>query len=135
MALVTKEEVEDRANRTFEGAAITQVEALIVDVSAEINEVADKTWTTSDVPATVVPIAVRAVMRGVDNPHGLESETIGAYTWRDSGDSQTGIYLTRLERKKVRRAAGKLGVSDADLESWLPAPDDPNVSTTESLTL
>ena len=110
------------------GSEITRVGALLTDASALIIDVADMTtaWTEATLPGTVLSVLCEVVRRAFDNPAGLQSETIGDYTWRGkpSGESSS-VYLTTDERRTVRRAAGRLGIGTVTLSSDLPlAPVD-----------
>lgn len=71
------------------------------------------------IPAVIPIVCVEAVRRAYDNPQGLVGETVGNYTWRGSGGSGA-VYLTPTELRKVRRAAGKLGVGSISLSHDLP---------------
>lgn len=74
------------------------------------------------VPDVVVAVCCEAVRRAYDNPQGLTGETIGNYSWRSyRGTAGEGsLYLTPGELRLVRKAAGKLGVSSANLSNDLP---------------
>lgn len=91
--------------------------AAIIDASALVRSVANgKTWVNDaqalvDVPAIEILRAVvcAAARRALDNPDGVSSETLGAYSValaNSSGD----VYLTQNEARQVRKAAGLTGV-------------------------
>jgi hypothetical protein len=118
--LATLSDFQSRYERTLTDVdEMSRVRVLITDASALVCDVADSVFAT--VPATVVAVVCEVVRRAFDNPTGLQGETIGDYTWR--GGKATvdgGIYLTAQERRTVRRAAGKVGVSTLTLTGDLP---------------
>ena len=116
--LATLSDFQARYERTLTDVdEMMRVNVLLADASALVCDVADDVFTT--VPATVVAVVCEVVRRAFDNPTGLQGETIGDYTWRGEKASG-GIYLTAQERRTVRRAAGKVGVSTLDLTGDLP---------------
>jgi hypothetical protein len=132
--LATIVDMEDRYGRSFDtDEDFRRAETLLYDASALVIEVAGTDWTVTaveaphavtlgTVPATVIPVVCEAARRAYDNPTGLQSETIGDYTWRGSTGVSAGVYLTAAERRIVLRAVGKVGVGSATLTSALPAP-------------
>lgn len=133
--LVTLANFQTRYGRVMVGEEITRVGAHITDASALVVDVADMTtaWTAATLPAAVLPIVCEVARRAFDNPAGLQSETIGDYTWRGGASGtgvavSSGIYLTSDERRVVRRAAGRLGVGTVTLSADIPwAPTDPRM--------
>ena len=129
-ALATLANFEIRYGRIMVGGEITQVGALLIDASALVLDVADldTDWTAATLPAVVLPVVCEVVRRGFDNPAGLQSESIGDYTWRLGGNANantsvsSGLYLTNEEKRTIRRAAAKPGVGSLTLTNYLPLP-------------
>ena len=116
-------DVSDLETRLGYDVEAGQAEALIDDASALVREIAGWDDTEPDVvPAAVVPVVVNMVRRGLDNPHGHESEQVGNY--RYSGAKTEGIFATRREAWVIRKSAGKLGVGTVELEGYMPVGAD-----------
>lgn len=114
--------LEARLRRTFAGDELTQAQSYIDDASALVRDEAGDDFLDDSgalvVPDAVVPVVVSAVRRALFNPGGLGHEQIGSYAY--SGAPQDGVFLTKPERRIVRRAAGKLGAGTVTLEGWMP---------------
>lgn len=103
----------------------TEAASLIDDASALVREAT--TPELDDVEAPDAPKAVVAVManmirRGATNPLAAAQETLGDYS-RSMGGGDGGVaslYMTRRERRIVRRAAGKLGAGSLDMTGDIP---------------
>lgn len=113
MALITLADFTARHEEDLSAAEQARVTTLIDDASAlVVQAVNDPTitdpWDTT-APAAVVPVVYRMVRRAFVNPDGYESETIGSYTWRHG--REPGIFMTKMERREVRRAAGGTSTS------------------------
>lgn len=122
--LITIDQFEARTGRTLTASQFTQAQALITDASALVADlVNDATitgaWTDATVPASIVPVVVGMVRRGIDNPHGYSGESVGTYSY--AGASQTGVFASRDEARAIRRAAGTSGIASLNLDSHLPA--------------
>lgn len=120
--LITRADFEARTGRTLSASEVVQVDALIVDASALVRDLADDELVT--VPASIIPVVVNMVRRGLDNPHGFSSESAeGGY--RYAGAATEGIFATRQEARTIRRAVGTGAVSELNLEvpfgPWPPA--------------
>lgn len=125
--LITEAQFTDRTGRTLSASQSTQVGELIADASALVVDIVNDstttgTWdavTADTVPASIVPVVVAMVRRGLDNPHGFTNESQdGGYSY--GGASGSGVFATRGERRTIRRTAGKLGVGALNLDSYLP---------------
>lgn len=109
-----------------------QAEALIDDASALVRDAATPELDAveaSATPAAVVAVMVNMIRRGLRNPLGHQSETLGDYSYGagDGGGGVATLYLTRRERRVVRRAAGKLGASTLTMTGDLPwQPSEPS---------
>jgi hypothetical protein len=115
----------------FEDIDSGQAQALIDDASALVREAATPELDaveSPDAPGAVVAVLVNMIRRGWQNPRGLAQEQLGDYGYSTGGQAVATLYLTARERRIVRRAAGKLGVSSLTLTSNLPLqPDEPLV--------
>lgn len=74
---------------------------------------------TDAYPASVKIIGLTATARAYNNPQGVVSESMGAYSYtRNQGERRTGVYLTDEEKAKVFTASGaEGGVFDIDTVS------------------
>lgn len=100
-------------------AATTYIEDATALVLDEVPEDKQEAWALS-VPRTVELIIYKAARREWENPSGLSQEISGEHTITTSATS--GVFLTPLERQKVRKAAGmSAGVGSAPIA----APDTP----------
>jgi hypothetical protein len=118
--LITVEQLEARLSRSFEGDTLAQAEALIDDASALIVDAAGTDFATG-VPGVVIALVAQVIRRALDNPGELTAENIGGYGWqsnpRSSASGGAAIYLTRAERRLVRRSAGRSSFTSMDLAS------------------
>lgn len=85
---------------------LARAEAALEDASAlalaEAPAAVAATW-TSNAPAVVVLVVLKAARREFDNPRGLASESVADHS---VGIAETsGVYLTAREIAQVRRAA------------------------------
>lgn len=123
--LVTIAEVEARLKTTFSpGPDRDQIEALIEDASNLVRACVKPELDDIEAPLTgslraLIPIVMTMVRRARDNPRGLTGEQLGDYGWQAQA-AQTTIYLTRNEKRLIRKIVGKLGVSSLELEGYMP---------------
>jgi hypothetical protein len=123
--LVTIDEVEARLKTTFEGADRTQMEALIEDVSNLVRVIAAPELDDVVAPLTgnlraLIPIIVKSIRRGKENPRGLTGEQLGDYGWQSQSGQNPDIGLTMNEKRMIRRIVGKLGVLSIRMEGEMP---------------
>ncbi len=116
--LITIVELEARTGKTYAGAELAKAEALIVDASALVVQIAETEFHDDvdalDLPGAVRPVVVAMVRRALEVPAGaaagLTGEQVGSYGWQSnsSGASQpaASIYATRREIWIIRTAAG-----------------------------
>lgn len=121
--LITADQVTDRLGPNITVDA-TQLSALIADASALVREAAegeldavDHTTPPDDV---IVPVVVSAVRRALINPDGFGSEMLDGYRFEQG--PKTGVFLTKDEKRTVRRHAGLLSAGTVTLEGYLPVP-------------
>lgn len=121
--LITMEQLTARIgdvdDHTEAAALIEDASALLVDIVLDDGEGDD--WdaeTPGTVPRAVVPVVVAMVRRGLDNPHGFESESQQGYSYR--GASQAGVFARNGEARIVRKAAGRGSPRSIDLTTDLP---------------
>lgn len=121
--LVTHAELQQRPG--FENVTEDDVSGLLEDASAEVRLVAEPELDdveSPDTPPMVRAVVVNMVRRGLTNPRGVAQETLGDYSYSAGGSGIATLYMTRREKRLVRRAVGKLGVGTAQLEGDLPLP-------------
>lgn len=102
--LVTVADFETRLGQTLDGADLARAQAALDDVSTEVLDVGDDTWTDQTVPDVVTVVIFRAARRAFDNPDGVRSERQDTYQYEL--ERADGSYLTADEVRKVRKAAG-----------------------------
>ena len=119
---------------------VPRATAALDDASALIRAEAGKTWVNesnqlADVPDVVVAVTLAAARRAMTNPDGLASESVEDYS-RSFSQSSTSldVYLTRGERRVVRRAAGLTGLwtlstTRSDVATDVPAIASPYVAS------
>lgn len=105
-----------------------RAQALLEDASAVIRAAGNSGWTSTSVPASVVPIVIGVVIRAWTNPAGLSDEQVGTYavTYASSG----GVYLLPDEVAAIQRGAGRTGLHTVSTTRTDPAtgvPDVPSV--------
>lgn len=89
-------------------------EYLLDEASELIRDIAAKSWLTATnaldgVPRPVARICVAAAARAFENPHGLSQRSLGdsAKTYDRAGrEGGEAVYLTDVEERTIRRAAG-----------------------------
>lgn len=126
-ALMSVTQYEARAGRTFSGVGLAQVEAYLDDASAIVRRIAatrDDDEISLDavdytnVPPELLPIIFNMVQRGISNPRGLTSETLGDYSYSQTADRT--IYATSEEEKLILAAVNRTIVSHLTLEGAMP---------------
>ena len=118
------DEFQTRYENTIPAADVDRVTAFLVDAYALVEDVTGADYiasVTGDMPTGIVAVICAAARRAYDNPSNLQSETIGDYTWRGSGNP-SGVCFTPAEIRTVRRAAGQLSVGTLELTTYLPLP-------------
>ena len=90
------------------GAAIARAEAALEDASAIVLDEGDDEWTDQTVPARAKQVVLAAALRVWRNPDGLSQSSVGdvSVSYSRSG-AQGAAYLTKHERRAVRRLAGR----------------------------
>lgn len=122
-----------RLGTTLAGADAERAAAVLDDASALIRGEAGTDWVDgegalSSVPAVVEAISLAVAYRAFRNPDGVSQTSLGdASVSYDRGTAQAAVYLTRDERRAVRRAAGTTAAGAIELVSpWaMPASDYP----------
>lgn len=96
---------------------IEQASGLVIDyASPELDDTDDTTC-----PSVVATVISAMVRRGLGNPRGAQSETLGDYTYAMASEGGIAtLYMTRREERKVRKAVGKLGAGTLAMEGYLP---------------
>lgn len=121
--LVTSGQVTDRLGPNFNvdatqlASAITDATALVRDAADGELDAVDHTTPPDDV---VVAVVVSAVRRALVNPDGFGSEMLNGYRFESA--PRDGVFLTKAERRTIRRHVGVLSVGTAELQGYLPSP-------------
>jgi hypothetical protein len=131
MALITVGELEDR----YGAVDPNQAQAHIDDVSAEVvdyvtvldtdadNPIDPASWTEATVPAAIKGVVARVVNRALTNPLARTGEQLGDHNWQAPMGASGGT-LGPKDRRIIRRAVRRLGVSTVRLEGELPLDPD-----------
>lgn len=96
MALVTVADVEARLGRTFAGAERTRADALVADVTALVRSRipdVDSRAADTNYAALLVAVLAKAVVRVLQNPEGLQSETVGEYSYTRANTEVAGVWV------------------------------------------
>lgn len=120
-ALATTDALALRLGATLAGTELTRATAILDDASALIRSEAGVDWVDEqgqlvDVPTVVESVALAVAYRAFRNPDGLGQASLGdASVSYDRGSGQSAVYLTRDERRSVRRAAGTSAIGTVEL--------------------
>jgi hypothetical protein len=112
-----------RLGVTLAGAEADRAAAVLDDASALIRGEAGAEWVDdaeqlADVPAVVASVTLAVAYRAFRNPEGFSQTSLGdAAVSYDRGEGHAAVYLTRDERRAVRRAAGTGAIGTVELVS------------------
>ena len=100
---------------------VTRAQVALEDASALIRLEAGATWLDTDgeldsVPDMILSLTCKVAARSLRNPDQATNRTIGGYSENYSLVSQE-VYLTKAERRLVRKAAGTNPVGSVELET------------------
>lgn len=114
--------VSDLDARQVEYVDAAQAQAAIDDASAVaracVSPVLDDVE-TPNAPALVKAVVVGMVRRVLTNPRGLQSETLGDYTYAAGTNAVATMYPTVREKKLLRQAAAAYAIANAlDVPAW-----------------
>ena len=131
MALLTVAELEARygtVDAVAAAAHIDDVGAEIVDYVTILDTDADNLispalWTSATVPDAIKGVVARVVNRALRNPLGVTGEQLGDHNMQMPG-AMSGGTLAPKDRRIIRRAVGRLGVSTVGLTGDLPLGQD-----------
>jgi hypothetical protein len=95
--------------------------ALLAYASALIRTEAGEDWVDTDgnldgVPDIIKMICCKVVERSLSNPMGLTAEAVVNYR-AEYGNSSSDLYLTKQERRLVRKAAGSVLIGSVELQT------------------
>jgi hypothetical protein len=128
------EALQARLGRTLTGADVARAEAVLSDVSALARGVAGQEWpdAPTGVPADVIAVVLAAARRGVENPEGWISQTMGPLSATRAAAMVTGEVFTAAELAILRRARPRTGLwtlvttrGDRDAETGFVADSRP----------
>jgi hypothetical protein len=122
-SLLSLEQYEARAGRSFTGVKKAQVEAYLDDASAIVRRIAapdldDLDHTSADLPAELRPVLFSMVTRGIENPRGLSSERIADYAY--TAPAGQAIYTTAEEERLILAAVDRTLIDTITLEGDMP---------------
>jgi len=126
MSYVTIEDFQVRYENTVPYGDNSRIQALLNDACALASDITDTEYADGlTIPGAIIASVCAAVRRAYENPTGLQSETIGDYSWRGAAvGGSVGVYFTDAEEKAMRRAVGKSAGGYVELEGMLPATED-----------
>lgn len=98
--------------------------AALADASALVRSEGRRDWVDDHdelelfLPDVISSVTLQAALRAFRNPDGFAQTTVGdvSVSYGASG-GQGGVYLTRDEKRQVRRAAGTLTADSVQLET------------------
>lgn len=127
-ALASLSALEARLGVTLADADVERASAALDDASALIRAEAGTDWVDdegalTDVPPVVEQIALAVAYRAFRNPDAFTQTSLGDASVAYDRSGQSAVYLTRDERRAVRRASGTTAVGAIELASpWaMPA--------------
>jgi hypothetical protein len=140
MALLTVAELETTAgpvDETKAAAHIDYVSAEVVDYVTILdtdsdNPISPDDWDETTVPTAIKSVVARVVERAITNPLGRTGEQLGDHNWQAPMGASGGT-LGPKDRRIIRRAVGRLGVSTVGLTGYLPV--EPRLSDQDDLVL
>ena len=126
LPLATVEQLSARLGITPTGGDAERALAALEDASALIRIEAAVDWiddsdALSDVPSVIEAITLAVAYRAYQNPTGASQTSLGDASVSYAREGSVGaVYLTRDERKAVRKAAGISSVGSIALASpWM----------------
>lgn len=127
-ALASLSALEARLGVTLAGADVERASAALDDASALIRAEGGTEWVDdegalTDVPSLVEQVTLAVAYRAFRNPDAFTQTSLGDASVAYDRSGQSAVYLTRDERRAVRRAAGTTAVGAIELASpWaMPA--------------
>lgn len=130
MAFASVEDVASRLGRELTDNETQTVEMVLDSVSGLAAEAAGEAadWSPEPVPATIKLLCVEKAVSVLANPEGYASvsEQLGSYqhTGTFPRAADIGVFLSDDERRRVRRAAGKVQRSVTLQSPFSGASDD-----------
>lgn len=108
----------------------TRAQVALDDASAEIRAFTRRSWVDGDALAlptgvdawkadVLVRVCCSIARRVLDNPEGVQQESIGSYSVTNANAS-SDVYLTRAERRLLQSVAGSSAIGTIDLEIGTP---------------
>jgi hypothetical protein len=124
----TFESFAGRDINTDRAAALLDFASALIRAEAGVDWVDDNN-DLSGVPDVIPFICCKVVERAVSNPEGLTAESVVNYR-AEYGNSSSDLYLTKQERRLVRKAAGTALITTVELESPYRKYDPDDIYTT-----
>jgi hypothetical protein len=112
-ALVTVAEFALRIPDGVTDADEPRAVGILMDASAEVRAEAGKTWEGVTVPDIIKSVTINVAKRAFLNRDGLssESDALDNYSHQTTyAHASPAVYLEPEEKRKIRRAAGRIGV-------------------------
>ncbi|MGV9263151.1 Gp19/Gp15/Gp42 family protein [Kitasatospora sp. NPDC003701] len=104
------------------GDEIDRASVLLEDAEAVVRLAAGRTI-PDPAPHAVKMMVCRLVLRSLDNPSGIASESVGDYSYRRTREAQAGMSLTPEEVKFLRQALGAALYASTSIYAG-PRPED-----------
>lgn len=122
--LASREDVASRLGRAVDESETTRVDGLLEEASSEVLEFCRRTEFIAPVPDAVRLVVSRMVARSMEAPQGVvgrestTNEAIGfSQTHRTSADASSGgVWMTKADRRKLRRYSLAYGAFSVDLQ-------------------
>ncbi|MBM3679151.1 MAG: hypothetical protein FJW96_14950 [Actinobacteria bacterium] len=126
-ALASVSALEARLGVTLAGVDAERASAALDDASALIRAEAGTDWLDDEgaltgVPPVVEQVALAVAYRTFRNPDAFTQTSLGDASVAYDRSGQSAVYLSREERRAVRRAAGATAVGAIELASPWAVP-------------
>ena len=121
MSLPPLATIDDLRSFTGQDVGVSRAVALLDYASALIRVEAGTDWVDENndldgVPDVIRFIVCKVVERALSNPDGLTAESVVNYR-AEYGNASSDLYLTKQERRLIRKAAGTPLITTVELES------------------
>lgn len=122
VALASLDDLEARMGDVDAVRALTALE----DASLLIHTETSSVWLedgvlVADIPRVVVTVCCKVAQRVMSNTQGIETTSLGTFT-ESYSNATNDVFLTRSERRVIKRAAGLSGIGSITLESPYRTP-------------
>jgi hypothetical protein len=102
--LATVAQLSDRIRGGIAEADEDRAEAVLIDASVLVRDVADEPdWDADNAPSRAIQIVLGVAQRAFTNPDGLITERLGDASWGWHHGTKPGVYLTKDEAAAIAK--------------------------------